>query len=162
MRASWWTRAWIWGLLPAFVIHDGEEAIHIALSDGLFRGDRLVLTTSQALAGIVMEFTVGWLVVLAATRSARPGWPIWIFAALTAGWTAHGLGHLVAGTVSDGYVMGVITALPFAFTYGVLALCRLYRVGLLSKRALLISAPVGLAAAWPLIMIAHAFGRMVS
>jgi hypothetical protein len=160
-RTIRWARAWMWGLFASFLANDGEEAAHIVLRGGLYQGERLDLTVSQALSGMLFLLTVGWLVVLGAVRDTRPGWPVWICAGLIAGDTLHGVWHLVTGLRGDGYAMGVITALPACVVYGVLALRRLYGDGLLTRRTLPLCVLGGLVTAGPLVLLAHLFGRLV-
>jgi hypothetical protein len=153
-------RWWIWGLPIAFIVHDGEEVI-ATLRDGELQSIGAPLTVSQALAGILFELALLWLVSVLAVWSGRPGWPMRIFAVALCGYTLHGVVHVVAGVVGTGYVFGATTALPAVVVYGCLALYRLHADKLLSRReilgALLVSAVLG----GPFIYLVHVVGRVI-
>jgi hypothetical protein len=155
-------RWWIWGLPISFLVHDGEEAIFIVNEGGLFRDGELILTTSQALAAMGLELTGLSLLALAAARAARPGWAVRAFTVMLAAWTLHGLAHLASGVAADGYALGVVTAVPACLAYGVLALHRLLADGLIDQRWLIGALVGGAALAPPLLMLVHAFGRLVA
>jgi Protein of unknown function with HXXEE motif len=160
-RASTSTRWWMWGLLPAFIIHDGEEALYILLHHGSQQFGRWE-TPVQSLAGIAAEFTLGWMLTLAAVRAARPGLAMRLYAGLLAGWTLHGVAHLVDGLTHDGYAFGAVTALPACVAYGTVTLRRIYADRLLSRGWLLVAAVGGVAAALPLIYAAHRYGWLIA
>jgi hypothetical protein len=154
------TRLWMWGFIPAFLIHDGEEAGYIIKHGGLTEFG-MWQTTAENLSGILFELTVGWLLILFATRAARPGWTMRVYAAFVAGWTLHGVMHLVEGVAGHGYVLGSVTALPCAVVYGALTLAVVYRDGLLERRWLLLALLPGSLTALALILAAHGYGSLI-
>ncbi|MFI5960272.1 HXXEE domain-containing protein [Cryptosporangium sp. NPDC051539] len=156
-------RWWIWGLLAAFVAHDGEEAIAIVRQHGLFMGDDRILTVTQGLAAILFEFGLYWAAVVAAVWTARPGWAVRLFGLLLAGWTLHGVGHLGSAIAQGGgYGFGSLTAFPCCVVYGILAFWRLRADGLLSRRELLAVVVLGLPASAPLLLGAHGFAHLIA
>src|SRR5262249_14434295 len=161
VHASASTRRWMWGFLAAFAVHDGEEALVIIRHGGM-RAYGHWESTSQSLAGILFEFALGWVLVLLATRTARPGWAVRALAILLGGWTLYGLVHLATGITGDGYTFGVVTALPAAVVYGLLTLWRMYADRLLTRAEILLAFGGGAVVAAPLILIAHLFGRLAA
>lgn len=155
------TRRWMWGFLLAFLVHDGEEALSIIRSGGLQALGRWE-TPAQSLAGITLEFTLGWVLLLLAARSTRPNWTTWSFAVLIGGWTVHGLVHLGSGILVSGYTLGVVTAVPACVVYGAVTLQRMVADRLLTRRAVALCLIAGPPVAALLIVTAHMFGRLVA
>jgi hypothetical protein len=154
------TRLWVWGWILSFLIHDGEEALYIVRHGG-FKEFGVFQTVSQNLIGMMFELAVGWLAILAATRSARPGWPVRVLAVLLWGWTLHGVLHLVQSATGAGYSFGSVTALPVVVVYGCVALGHLYRDRLMQWRWIVPTAVVGAITGFALIYAAHAWGSLI-
>ena len=154
-------RRWMWGFLLAFLVHDGEEALSIIRSGGLQALGRWE-TPAQSLAGVTLELTLGWVLLLFAAHAARPNWATWSFAVLIGGWTVHGLVHLGSGILASGYTLGVVTAVPACVVYGAVTLQRMVADQLLSRRAGALCLIAGAPGAALLIVAAHLFGRLVA
>lgn len=159
-RLSPLTRLWMWGWIPSFLIHDGEEALFIVRHGG-FKEFGVFQTTSQCLTGIFFELMVGWLAVLAATRAARPGRAMALFGVLMWAWTLHGVVHLVEAVSGHGYTFGSVTAGPVVVAYGALMLARLYHEHLLDRRRLPLAILGGAALGELLIFTAHQYGTLL-
>lgn len=158
-------RTWAWGFLLAFLVHDGEELVAIWSGGGsVFLGR--TESPLQCAAGILAEGTLGWVLILLATRPQAPPWRIRAFSILLAGFALHGLAHLAAAAAVRGYaasyVFGAVTALPACVVYGAFALHRLRSSGLLDRRWLTIALVAGLPASLPLIPLAHAWGWLIA
>lgn len=159
-RMSTAARLWAWGWIPSFLIHDGEEAVYIVRHGGL-KEFGVFQTTTQCLGGMMFELMIGWLAIVAATRSARPGWTMRIFGALLFGWTLHGVVHLIDAVSGSAYAFGEVTAVPAVVAYGALALGRLYADGLLERRWLPATAIAGAVLGFVLVYGAHQYGSLL-
>jgi hypothetical protein len=153
-------RWWIWGLPIAFIVHDAEEVL-VTVRAGELRSIGEPLTVSQALASIFFELALFWLVSVLAVWSARPGWRMRFFGLALAGYTLHGLVHLVGGLFGRGYVFGAATALPAVLTFGCLAMYRLWVDGLLSIKELLGCLAASAVLGGPFLMLVHQVGRAI-
>jgi len=153
------TRLWMWGWIPSFLIHDGEEALYIVRHGGL-KEFGVFQTTAQCLSGILFELMIGCLAVLAATRAARPGRAMTLFGFLMWGWTLHGVMHLAEAASTHDYAFGSVTAAPIVVTYGALMLARLYREHLLDRRRLPLAILGGAILGGLLIYTAHQWGSL--
>ncbi|GAA2050284.1 hypothetical protein GCM10009839_65810 [Catenulispora yoronensis] len=159
-RLTTTTRLWMWGWILSFVIHDGEEALYIVRHNG-FKEFGVFQTTSECLAGMIFELGLGWLAILAAARSARPGRTMTLFGLLIWGWTLHGVMHLVQAISGHGYTFGSVTAGPVVVAYGALMLRRLYREGLMERRWLPVAVLGGAALGMLLVYGAHQYGSLL-
>lgn len=154
---------WIWAFPLAFVVHDGEEALSIVLQGGYREGEQTAsLSVTQALAGIGFELTAVVVLALLVSYGRWPGWLFGVYVGVIAGWTLHGVGHLLAGAAAPSYVMGVVTALPACVAHGSLTLARFYRAGLLGGRRLIGSGVLGVFISVMAVELAHVYGRLVS
>lgn len=151
------SRWWIWGFLAAFAVHDGEEVFAVWRGTGstVFGHPE---TPLQSTAGIVLEGTLVWVLVLLSARAMRPGLPVRAFATVVAGWLLHGIGHLAAAVPASGYAFGAVTAMPCAVVYGAFCLRALRADGLLDRRWLLFAVLAGAPAAAPLVVLGHVWG----
>lgn len=154
------TRLWMWGWILSFVIHDGEEVLYIVRHGG-FKEFGVFQTTTQCLAGILFELMLGWLVILAAARSARAGRAMTLFGLLIWGWTLHGVMHLAQAMSGHVYTFGSVTAGPAVVAYGSLMLIRLYRERLMDRRWLPVAVPSGAVLAGVLVYGAHQYASLL-
>lgn len=110
---------------------------------------------------MTFELTVGWLAILIATRSARPGLPVRVFAVVLWAWTLHGVLHLVQAATGEGYSFGSVTALPAVVVYGCFALGRLYQDRLVERRWIVPTAVVAAITGVALVYAAHSWGSLM-
>ena len=116
-----------WGLVPAFLLHDGEEAWFLAS-----RGAGVVAlftnvqtTVAESIAAMAIELVLFTLITCFAWRATDPrrapvkrpiAMPLFVL--LMSARALHGVGHLVGAVIAPERSMGSYTALPLCVLYG--------------------------------------------
>jgi hypothetical protein len=171
-----------------FVIHDGEEILtmprwiagHRSLLERIAHESpaarrvvaNLPTTTAQVAIAVAVEqpqthdggrglLAVFLLATGFVAGDPRPGFALYVYAALLGVYTAHSLTHLGQTVLLRAYTPGVVTAVLLVPLIGVIIYKRLFAAGLLSRRSALLSAAAGVLGMVPLLLTAHFVGRML-
>lgn len=170
-------RSALWLLPLVFVIHDGEEILTMPrwiaahrpllerIADKSPAARRVVAnlptTTAQVAVAVAVELAVFLLATWLVARDPRPGFALYLYAAVLGAFTAHSVTHLGQTVLLRAYTPGVVSAVLLVPQVGVIIYKRLFEAGLLSRRSALLSAAAGVLAVVPLLLTAHFVGRML-
>ena len=170
-------RSALWLLPLVFVIHDGEEILtmprwiagHRPLLERIAHKSpaarrvvaNLPTTTAQVAVAVAVELAVFLLATVLVAGDPRPGFALYVYAALLGVYTAHSLTHLGQTLLLRAYTPGVVTAVLLVPPVGGFIYKRLFEAGLLSRRSALLSAAAGVLGMVPLLLTAHFVGRML-
>jgi hypothetical protein len=171
------TPAALWLLPAAFVLHDAEELLtmvgwlashRVELEQWSSRNvalRRLVesVPSSNREVAITMVIELAFLIAVTAfaSRSGGRRSPFYIYAAALGAFVLHASTHALQAVVFAGYVPGVVTAASIIPAVGVVLYGILLRRGLLSIKAALTTATIGIVVLVPLFMLFVRVARRV-
>lgn len=148
----------LWLLPVVFFIHDGEEVMTMerwlrkhkdlpwiqTKSPVRIRWD-IHITLQFAYAVLLLGFVLACMTWLAVSRlEAQGGSLAFLFAGFTAVFLLDGIKHAAASLAVRSYTPGVITAVLLEIPYGVYALYRLIREGIVNPADVLLGTAIAL------------------
>jgi hypothetical protein len=171
------TRAALWLLPAGFIVHDAEELLTMA---GWIARHRIDLerwssqhpllrqlvenvpsSNTEIAVAMALELALLTAVTAIASRDVGKRRPLLVYAAALGVFVVHAGAHVLQALVVGGYVPGVVTAATVIPGVGMLSYGILLRRGLLSIKAAVAAAIVGIVVFAPLFMLLVQLARFV-